>query len=448
MTFRSTPGCPGRAWGTYAALALLAAAFALYPAEARAQQSAPGARILTLEEAVRLSVQRHPAAVAAEGAVALAEADQMQARGTLLPSVNVNGIFANSSNQRFDQATGQLVSRNYTSQLQGSYELFGAGRRWANLLASGADVDAAEARNRAQRFQTILQTTALFYSAAAASDLVAVTEQRLERAQEQLTFAQVRLDLGTSTASDVLRAQIEVGNAELAVVDARANQRNSELALARQVGLDESVRPAPASLPERAPALPSTESLVLRALGSSPAVVAAEATLKSRSMEALAAYTPYLPTVRINGGYDWFSFDFPPDQRSWSMRITASLPVFNGFQREASLRRAQTARRIAEAQARDAELAARVSVESAVQAIEVASRRVEISDRTVQLAEEDLRVQEERYQLGVTTILDLQASQVALADAQVAAVTARQALGSAVAGLEAILGEALTQESR
>ena len=65
----------------------------------------------------------------------------------------------------------------------------------------------------------------------------------------------------------------------------------------------------------------------------------------------------------------------------------------------------------------------------------------------MQLAEEDLRVQEERYQLGVTTILDLQASQVALADAQVAAVTARQALGSAVAGLEAILGEPLAQES-
>jgi hypothetical protein len=36
---------------------------------------------------------------------------------------------------------------------------------------------------------------------------------------------------------------------------------------------------------------------------------------------------------------------------------------------------------------------------------------------------------------------------VGLADAQVAAVTARQALGSAVAGLEAILGEPIVQES-
>jgi len=419
----------------------------LLPGGGAVAQDRGAGDVITLEDAIRLSLERAPAAVAAAGAVSSARADLLQSRGALLPNVTATGIFANSSNQRFDQATGQLVSQNYTSQLQGSYEVFGAGRKFANLRASGAGVDAAEARDRAQRFQTILQTTTLFYAAAAATDLLRVAEQRQARAQEQLKFAQVRLDLGTATTSDVLRAEIEVGNAELAVVDAHANLRASELALGRQVGEEVAVSTASESLPDRAPELPPTEELVRRALGGSPSVVAADATLKSRSMETLAAYTPYLPTVRLIGGYDWFAYDFPPHQQSWSLRLTASLPIFNGFQREASLQRARAAQRTAEAQARDAELGARVSVESAAQSIEAAARRVEISDRTVALAEEDLRVQEERYQLGVTTILDLQASQVALADAQVTGVTARQALGSAVAGLEAILGEPIVQES-
>lgn len=417
------------------------------PTPTVAQSDADAGAVVSLQDAIRLSLERQPAAVAAAGAVSTARAGQLQARGALLPNVTVNGIFANSSNQRFDQATGQLVSQNYTSQIQGSYEVFGAGRKFATLRASGADVDAAEARYTAQRFQTILATTSLFYEAAAAADLVRVAERRQQRAKEQLKFAQVRLDLGTTTQSDVLRAEIEMGNAELAVVDARAGLRTSELQLGRQVGMDSAVHPAPQSLPDRAPELPPTEELIRRALGGSPSVVAADAALTSRRMTKLAAYTPYLPTVRLSGGYDWFAYDFPPSKQSWSLRLTASLPIFNGFQREASLRRAQVAQRTAEAQARDAQLGARVDVESAVQAIEAAGRRVEISDRTVQLAEEDLRVQEERYQLGVTTILDLQASQVALADAQVAAVTARQGLGSAVAGLEAILGGPITQES-
>ncbi|HKJ02446.1 MAG TPA: TolC family protein [Longimicrobiales bacterium] len=432
-----------RACGRVAALSVLA----LPPGRAVAQTLPEGGAVITLEEAIGLSLEHQPAAVAAAGAVSSARADRLQARGALLPNLTVNGIFANSSNQRFDQASGQLVSQNYTSQLQGSYELFGAGRRFATLRASGAGVDAADARYRAQRFQTVLQTTSLFYAAAGSADLVRVAEQRLARAREQLTFAQVRLELGTATTSDVLRAEIEVGNSELALVDAQTNLRINELELGRQVGKETPVRPAPESLPDGAPDLPPTEALVRRALVTSPAVVAADATLTSRHMEALAAYTPYLPTVRLTGGYDWFAYDFPPRQQSWSLRMTASLPLFNGFSREANVQRARAAQRTAEVQARDAELGARVNVESAVQSIVAAGRRVEISDRTVQLAEEDLRVQEERYQLGVTTILDLQASQVALADAQVAAVTARQALGSAVAGLEAILGESINQES-
>jgi outer membrane protein len=128
------------------------------------------------------------------------------------------------------------------------------------------------------------------------------------------------------------------------------------------------------------------------------------------------------------------------------MRVTASLPVFNGFQREAALQRSSANERIAQARARDAEIAARVAVESAASDITSSERRVEIADRSVILAREDLRVQEERYAIGVATILDLQTSQVALSDAEVAAVRARQQLGTAMAQLEAILGQTLRED--
>ncbi|HSH45273.1 MAG TPA: TolC family protein, partial [Longimicrobiales bacterium] len=126
--------------------------------------------------------------------------------------------------------------------------------------------------------------------------------------------------------------------------------------------------------------------------------------------------------------------------------LMASLPVFNGFQREAAVIRAGAEERAAEARARDAVLAARVAVETAVRDIELAQRRVQVADRTVSLATEDLRVQEERYRIGAATILDLQASQVALAEAEAAGVRARQGLATAVAELETILGEDLGEE--
>lgn len=418
-------------------------AFLLVPAAASAQEPP---RVMTLDQVVRLAVELDPAAVAAEGALSSARADRLQQAGTWLPSVNLNSFYSNSSNERFDQTTGQLQSQSYTAQLQGGIDLFTGGRRVLARRMVNAQVAAADAQYESQRFNTVLAATEAFYSAAAATGLVAVAAQRLERARDQLTAAQTRLELGTSTQSDALRAEIEVGNAEVALLEAESDMRNTTLELGRRVGLAGQVQPADAALPDRAPTLPPLDVLVQRATEASPSVVAAEATLRSRRSERLSAFTPYLPTLRMTGGYDWTSFEFPPREQSWSVRLTASLPVFNGFQREAALQRTAANERIAQARARDATIAARVEVESAAAEIASAERRVQIADRSVLLAREDLRVQEERYEIGMATILELQTSQVALSDAEVAAVRSRQALGTATARLEAILGQTLRED--
>ncbi|HEX7089199.1 MAG TPA: TolC family protein [Longimicrobiales bacterium] len=412
----------------------------LAPAAGSAQQAV---RTVTLEDAIRLALERDPAAVSAEEAITRARADQLEARGAWFPSFTLNSSYGNSSNERFDQATGRLVSESYTAQAQASYELFGGGRRLTRLRSAGAELEAADAAYRAQRFQTVLATTEAFYTAAAASELVRAAEQRVERARQQLAFARTRLEVGTATRSDVLRAELELGRAELALVEAEAGERDARLRLGRQVGIAGEVEPAGGALPEAAPPRPPVEELVAEAVARSPAVLAAQASHDAARADRLAAYTAYLPSVRATAGYDWFAFQFPPDQRSWSLRIFMSLPVFNGFQREAAVSRAAAEERIAQARARDTALAARVAAEAAARQIDAAERRVAIARRGVELAREDLRVQEERYQIGNATILDLQASQVALTEAEIEWVRARQELGISVARLEAVLGRAL-----
>ncbi|HEX6693294.1 MAG TPA: TolC family protein [Longimicrobiales bacterium] len=409
----------------------------------RAQEAASA---ITLEEAVRLAVRNDPAAVAAEAGITSARADLLQAKGAFTPSLTVNSAYSNSSNSRFDQTSGQLVSESYTAQVQTGYDLFTGGRRFTALRAANADAAAAEARYISQRYATVLRATESFYAAAAARDIVDAANQRLARAKAQLEAANTRLELGTATQSDALRAQLEVGNAELAVLDAESSLNTAALELGRIIGTGGAVATAAEALPASAPALPGTSALIAEAAASSPIVQTADAVLRSRRADRLGAYTPYLPSLRLTGGYDWTNFEFPPRTRSWVMRLTASLPVLNGFAREAAVQRASADERVAEAQAKDARIGARVAVESAVAEIASAERRVQIADRAVQLAREDLRVQEERYSMNAATILDLQTSQVALSDAEVAAVRARQTLGTAVARLEAILGRPLNQE--
>jgi outer membrane protein TolC len=400
----------------------------------------PEPRRITLEEARTLSTRSHPATVAAEGTVELAEASRLEALGAFLPGLTVTSGYTNSSNERFDQTTGRLISTSYSATTQATYDVFTAGRKLANWRSALARLDAADASLRASQYQTALQTTAVYYDAAAATELLRVAERRLERARQQLSFANVRLEVGTATRSDVLRAELEVGNAELAGIDAASALRSARLELGRQVGLGGEVQPVEASLPEEPPALASPDSLAALAERTAPLAVSAQAVEVAARVDRLSSYTSYLPSLRLVGGYDWQSPTYPPRDQSWSLRLTASLPVFNGFQREASIARAAAAERTAEARARDAALAARAGAIDAAQQVESAGRRVAIARRAVELAQEDLRVQEERYQMGVATILELQTSQVALVEVEAAFVTAKQRLGVAVATLEAVLG--------
>jgi outer membrane protein len=414
--------------------------FAMASTAAEAQQEI---RVVTLDQAVRLALQHDPAAVAAETQVSGARAANRLAAAAWLPSLTSTSYYTNSSNERFDATSGRLVSESYNSGIAAGFDVFTGGRRLAQQRSARAEYGAAAAGERAQIFQTTLVAKEGYYEAQAAAELVRTARQRMERAEQQLSFARTRLEVGSATRSDVLRAELELGNAELSVVDAESALRSSRLQLGRLLGFDEQVQPATTELPSTAPPLPTVEALASRAELASPAAVAAQATYEARRADVRAAYTGYLPTIRLAGGYDWLGVDFPPSQESWSYRVTMSFPIFNNMQREAGVARARATERLAEARARDAVIGARIAAEDAAREVTAAERRVAIADRAVELAQEDLRVQEERYQIGNAIILDLQTSQVALAEAEVASIRARQALGTAVARLEAVLGESL-----
>ena len=306
---------------------------------------------ITREEAVRLALERSPADVGARGATRVAEAGVLEARGAWFPSLSANSTYANSSNERFDQSTGQLVSESYTAQLQSSYELFTGGRKLAQWQGASASLRAAEARERGQRFTTILETTQIFYQAAAAEELLTAARQRLDRAARQQDFAETRRLLGTATRSDALRAELERADAELAVIDAEAQLRTARLDLGRQVGRPGPVRPAAGALPEEPPAVPAVDLLVERAEDNAPEAVATRAELERARSEKREAWGQFVPALRLTGSYDWFSFRWPPDEESWSLRLIASLPLYNGFVREATVARAEAERRTAEAEA-------------------------------------------------------------------------------------------------
>jgi len=430
-----------RAWVRIFAC-LAAGAGLLVPRSGASQET------VTLTEAVERALIRSPQMAQQRQSVDNALLARKSSWAAFLPTISANTSGSLRSSQTFNDITGRFESGSsdsYGAGLSGSLTLFEGTRRFREYDASKADVRAAEARYADQRFQVTLQTKSLFFDALRQEELLEVARQRVVQAEQNLEIVRNRTLLGEATISDSLRARLDLVNAEQAVLQAETAVRGARFSLGRQIGVAQPVVPDPPDDLDPGP-LPLTEPEIMElAESTSPAVVAAGEATAAASASVSAAKTAYIPSLSLSSGYNWSNQDasLQGGRTSWSMSLRMSYPIFNGFQRENSIDRAQLVQRVSELQADDARVAAREQADAALQNLLTAERAILIAEEATLVAAEDLRVVRERYQVGAATILDVLISQNALTQADTDLITARYDYILGRAELEAILGREL-----
>ena len=442
---RSTPSSVRRAIVTLLAL----------PA-ALAAQAVPDTLVahpVALRDAVVLAEQNGLVAIQARGQIRTAESAVRAARGALLPSATLSLGQVNQSGERLD-AQGRLVPYlasqpwTYSTGLNSSVNLFDGGRRWNEVKRSRYDVGAAEANEVTQKYSLALQVKTQYYAILAAREAESAALAQLEQAQEQLKTSIVRTRAGVATLSDSLRSVIAVGNGQLALITARNNVRVASAALTRLVGSETLVTAQASDTLDRG--LASVDSAGLAALlDQGPAVRQTEAQLASAQAAVKSAKTPYLPSVDLtyarsgNGFSNTYGVTGNPLAYTNSFNVRLSYTLFNNFQREDALTRAEVQADLVQAQVRDTKLAAQQTLVQQLAALRSAQQRIVIQQATLDASKEDLRVQQQRYALGASTLLDVLTSQSTLDAARSALIQARQDVRVARAQLEALVGRDL-----
>lgn len=425
-----------------------------------AQATSDTAVPITLDEAIGLARRNSPAAIQARGTERTSRAAVRSAYGAFIPNLSVNvgrtRQWSDRSTTSFDPRTGEQLSgpTTYNSGLSLSATLF-EGRRFYELGSARATVTAAEATQVAQEFQVALDVSQQFYNALAARESEESARAQLEQAQQQMRFSATRVRAGVATKSDSLRSLIQVGTAQLALLEAQTALRSANAALSRLVGSDRTVTAAAgdgAITPLDAAVLDTVRLVQLALEG--PAVREARAGAEAARATRRAASGAYLPTItatysRIGSGIDQrFGFGDQQYRYRGQLNLGLSYPIFNGFAREETVVRADVAEDDARARLRDAELLARQTLVQNVDQLRTAQTRVEVQQVSVLAAREDLRVQQQRYQAGASTLLDVLTSQTQLREAETALIQARFDARVARARLEALLGRPLAEVAR
>lgn len=415
-------------------------------------------RTVTLEEAITLALRAQPAIVQAQGDLSVAYASRREAIGSYLPNLTFSSGISQNSPNRWNPQTQQYIigqrSVSYSTGLSASLQIFDGFSRWAQVKATRATVGSADAALTNQRFQVVLQTKQAFFNAVAAAELVRVTQTQVQRSEQQLRISKDKLAAGSAIRSDTLRSTVDLGNAQLALLNAQAQLATAEANLARLIGVDGSVQAA------EAPAIPDigvldTTALRQEVLSQAPSVLSAEAQARAARAQVGVSRAQYFPSLTASFSPSWAGAqndiwispsavtNWPQLGASWSLRFSLSWPLFNGFSRETAMSRSAASRDAAEARATEARRQANANFTQQLASLEAAAQQLTIAQASRAAADEDLRVQQERYRLGAATIVDVLTSQVSLGQAEVALVQARLNMLVAKAQIEALLGREL-----
>lgn len=429
--------------GRAAVLAL--AALVVGAGEVRGQegggwQSGVEARGVTLTEALELARVNAPALEQRASQLEVAKYGEMTAWGQFLPDLSLSYQYNNSSSARLDPTGQALTTSSYSAQLGAQIDLFRGGRRFSDLRGAKRGVDASTARLRETEYLTRESVKISWYNAVATRELVRVEADRVTRQVDQLGFVEQQLELGRATRSDVLRSQVDLNNAKVALLNAENGARTAQYALAEAVGVTEPLTPVTESPMEAEPVAASRDELLNLALTASPALTAVRAQAAADEAAVSSAKAAYLPTLALSGGWAWAKEEFPPRNRSWRVALSGSLPLFDGFNRERALYQARATLDQTRTTERAEELALRKDLDQALGTIDAAAASIDLADQTVELSSEDLRVTQERYRLGLATILDLQSSQITLLGAEIDQIRRRFDYQIGLARLEALLG--------
>ncbi|HTA45668.1 MAG TPA: TolC family protein [Bryobacteraceae bacterium] len=412
------------------------------------QAAAPSTQMLTLAQAVAIGIRNHPRIVAAQNDQAAAEQRVTETRAPYYPSLNAE-ITGSQGNENARLGAGSLsASRLFNREGEGlvvNQLISDFGRTGSLVASSRLQVQAAAQSTQAATYDVILGVNRAYFGVLEAQALVRVAQQTV--AQRQTLDDQVTA-LGKAQLKsqvDVSFADVNLSEAQLALIRARDNLQQAFVDLNRALGQD--AAPVQYQLAEGAiPAAPpaSVEALVGEAVQNRPELAdlrlryqaaqkfeAAERDLKRPNVHlvAVGGDLPYLDEVgrTTPDGYE-------------AVAVNVEIPIFNGHLFSAREQEARYQSLATNQRLRDLQQQVEHDVRGAWLTANTAFQRIPVTVDLVSQAQLAQDLAQGRYDLGLASIVELTQAQLNLTQAQIENVGAQYDYESAYAVLQYTIG--------
>ncbi|MDJ0648800.1 MAG: TolC family protein [Xenococcaceae cyanobacterium MO_188.B19] len=394
---------------------------------------------ITLEEAIQLAVRNNKDLQAAKLNLERAEKQLQEARAALFPTLNLGVDFTNtdsSSSERNDELrfqrareqnpnateeqledivnAGQLEGSDDVTQLTGdltlNYNLYTGGERGAEIRIAKQLVEENSLQVEEVTEQVLFETSRDYYDLQNSDAQVEIEQAAVDDANQTLKDAQLLERAGLGTRFDVLRAEVELANAEQRLTTAMANQKTARRQLVTTLSVGQEVNLKTADKIETAGVWDkSLEESIILGYQNRVELERLLARRERNKAEKQSALSSIRPQISLFARYEVLEqLDDDVDiADGYSVGAQLQWALFDGGRALARARQFDKAIESDEVSFANQRNDVRLQVEQAFFDLQANKNNITTAQKAVELAEESLRLARLRFQAGVGTQTDV-----------------------------------------
>lgn len=332
-----------------------------------------------------------------------------EAKAGKVPTLSLGSNYNYQGNSRADS---------FSNSLRMNWQLYSGGRTEAQIDQAKLGVRSADLNVDKTTQQLILDATTNYYNVLAAKNMRTVNEENVNNLQAHLAIVQAKYQEGVAAKSEVLRAEVEVANADQNLIKAQNQYDLAVSNLLTTMNMDAGTELELKGELNYQPDARTLGEAIAYAKQNRPEAVQAQISIDSAQKGIEIAESNKRPTVSLSASTGWNDSLVPDDTNNWSVGASASWSIFDGGVTKSKINQAESSLNKTKLQNDQTLDSIEQEVRQGYLNMKEAEKRLANTEVTVTKANEDLYIAQESYKAGVATNLDIFDAQLALTQAK------------------------------
>ena len=398
---------------------------------------------ITLEQALALSIRNNKDLETARLNLVRSQNSLQEARAAKYPTLGFQTRYQNSNSaasqrqrdiarstnprrvEDFDTVPSTIIDDGSENLFDGTlslnYNVYTGGRRGADISRAKKTVELNELTVEQITEQALFEAARDYYELQNSNAQVDIAAAAVEDAQQTLRDAQLLEQAGLGTRFDVLRAEVELANADQGLTIANANQSTARRQLAETLSLGQQVNLETADEIQEAGVWDqSLEETIILAYDNRAELAQLLVRREINEQQRRINISAIKPQINLFANYEFLEIldDRANFADGYAVGAQLQWSIFDGGTALARSRQSETDKLIDQTTFANQRNQVRLEVEQAYFSLQANKENIATSEKAVEQAEESLRLARLRFQAGVGTQTAVIQSQTELTTAR------------------------------